>query len=337
MIAAASDLDVNILSSYHPKEVIVSSQGHIDTVGMKGSKLKVNRKFKDSYQSFGSQFSLEFENFTRSYSGSVEIVPGGNELILVNTVGEDQYVASVVGAEMVPGAALEALKAQAILCRTFIYTCMRHYDDPWDLCDLTHCQSYRGMETVTGATNQAVAETEGMFLTYHGEPCRIYYHSTSGGMTADATSIWPDEYGPYLKSVPDPYCSASPHFRWTYTVSADELARGMNYPNIRDIQVIERTEDGRVRLIAVKVNEEGLLYDGWDFRMEVCQGLGWNTLKSSWFDVSRDADAYVFTGKGLGHGVGLSQWGAKKLAEEKKDFRQILEYYYPGTEITVWR
>ncbi|MEA3310626.1 MAG: SpoIID/LytB domain-containing protein, partial [candidate division WOR-3 bacterium] len=329
-------VNVNILSSYHPSQVTVIAGDRKGKLTAKGNTIYVNSKSIERYGCSADSFTLKWQDKTRSYAGSLEVWAEKGELILVNKVEEDAYLASVVGAEMVPGAELEALKAQAVLCRTFIYTAMNHCQDDWDLCDLTHCQSYRGLETVTDATRKAAAETDGMLLTYHGEPCKVYYHSTSGGQTADAASIWPTEDEPYLKSVPDPYCSDSPHYRWEFVATPADIARALNFPSIADLRVIYTFPDGRVDKVGVKYLEEGLLYDGWNFRMLLCQALGWNTVKSSWFEIERDCAAYVFRGRGLGHGVGLSQWGAAGMAYQGADFRKILAHYYPGTEVKRW-
>lgn len=341
LIVAAQPVKVNILSSYHLEDAKViaggekGEEGEEDALEVRGDQLYVNGRKQDVYASSKGGFTVEWNDKSRDYEGWLKAWVEDGELALVNIVDEDDYVASVTGAEMVPGAGLEALKAQAVLCRTFIYTSLRHEED-WDFCDLTHCQSYRGLETVSEMARKAVAETEEMLLAYHGEPCKIYYHSTSGGRTADAGSIWPDEACPYLVSVPDPYCADSPHYRWEFVASPQDLARALDFPSIADLRVIDTFPDGRVDKIGVKYLEEGLLYDGWNFRMLLCQELGWNTIKSSWFEIVRDGAAYVFRGRGLGHGVGLSQWGAAGMADEGASFKEILAHYYPGTEVKKW-
>jgi len=335
LITIILGVNVNILSSYHPSQVAVIVGDRKGKLTAKGNTIYVNSKSIERYGCSADSFTLKWQDKTRSYAGSLEVWAEDGELILVNKVEEDAYLASVVGAEMVPGAELEALKAQAVLCRTFIYTGCRHQDEPWDLCDLTHCQSYRGLETVTAATGKAVAETEGMFLTYHGEPCKIYYHSTSGGRTADARSIWPDEYAPYLRSVPDPYCSASPHYSWRCTLTSSQIAQASDITHVSDIEVVESAPDNRVIEIRVR-GSESVIYLGWQFRMIMTRKLGWGTLKSSWFEVRKDGESFIFTGHGLGHGVGLSQWGAVGMAEQGADFRKILAHYYPGTEVKRW-
>ncbi|MBD3284828.1 SpoIID/LytB domain-containing protein [candidate division WOR-3 bacterium] len=330
-------LSVNILSSQHLTDASVVCCERRDVLSALGSTLTVNDRESSEYKSSGDGFEISWNGASRGYDGRLEVKAANGELLCVNEVELADYLASVVGAEMVPGAGLEALKAQAVLARTFVETAHRHEDKSWDFCDLTHCQSYKGLESATPSSRKAVDETEGLHLLFKGQPCEVYYHSTSGGRTANISNIWPDVNHDYLISVADPYSSQSPHHSWTYVVSASDLARSLGFCDIGDVRVIERSSDERVKLIALKVGEEGILMGGWEFRMQVCQALGWNTVKSSWFEVERDAGAYVFSGFGLGHGVGLSQWGAKGMADEGKDFREILAHYYPGTKVIIWQ
>jgi len=337
LITFLISVSVNILSSHHLVDASVICSGKTDLLSARGNSLMVNGTESAEYKSEGDGFLVRWDRTSREYPGTLKVTAGNGELVLVNTVELSSYLASVVGAEMVPGAALEALKAQAVLARTFVKTASRHQNRAWDFCDLTHCQSYKGLESTTPATLRAVDETSGLCLLYEGQPCDVYYHSTSGGKTANVASIWPGENHDYLVSVPDPCSRISPHHRWSFVASAGEIARALDFTNISDIQVVEHAQDERVKLVALKVGEEGFLMEGWEFRMQVCQALGWNTLKSSWFEVQRDAGAFVFTGYGLGHGVGLSQWGAKGMADEGRTYLEILSHYYPGAEVGIWQ
>jgi len=334
--AAGGEVKVLILSSRHLRRATVSAEGRTDTLLCSGDTLYVNGAQHGRYLVSSDGFTLGFDAKSRKYAGSLEAWAQDGELRLVNRVPEEAYLASVAGAEMVPGAGLEALKAQAVLCRTLLYRGARHPGKPWEFCDLTHCQSYRGAETATPAARRAVRETAGLVLVYQGELCMVYYHSTSGGRTADATSIWPDVSAPYLRSVPDEACSASPHYRWECVLRASDIARALDMPHVSKVMILDRKPDGRTGRIALK-GSETRVYEGWNFRMLVCQALGWNTLKSSWFSVEQDAGAFVFKGRGLGHGVGLSQWGAAGMAQQGADFRTILAHYFPGAEVSRWR
>ncbi len=337
IFAASGLIKIDILSSYHLKKAVIRAEESEDTLQVKQNKLLVNGAFLDTYTLETKGFTVEWKAKSRNYDGWLKARVHDGELLLLNSVDKTNYLASVVGAEMLPNAGIEALKAQAVLARTFIYEKRkRHEREAWDVCDLTHCQSYRGRQTVSSASLKAVKETEGMILTYHNKPCRIFYHSTSGGSTANAAFIWPDECAPYLISVQDSFCKKSPHYRWERNIPAHKIAQVLGFEGISDLKVLSTYPDGRVKEIAVKYRQEKRVFGGWNFRMLVCQKLGWNSLKSSWFKVERVGKVYVFKGRGLGHGVGLSQWGAKGMADAGYDYREILTYYYPGTEVQKW-
>lgn len=328
-------VSVNILSSYHLKEIAVICEDKQTNLSASGVVLYVNGNAKQRWRSGSDSFTVQWNGRSRGYRGLLEVWVDAGELVLVNRVDEDSYLASVTGAEMVPRAGTEALKAQAVLSRTFIYKALRHQQELWDFCDLTHCQSYKGLESETPETRRAVLETEGLVMTCEGELCEVYYHSTCGGRTADARSIWPDVSTPYLVSVLCDFCKNSPHYRWQYRLSADDLERALEVSHASDIDVTERAPDGRVLEVRV-TGSASILYPGWNFRMFIARFAGWATLKSSCFQVRREGTDFVFSGSGLGHGVGLCQWGAKGMAEQGKDFREILGYYFPGTGVTKW-
>lgn len=336
LLAVLIGVSVNILSIYHPGKVTVSAGDKVDTLRARDGRLHVNSVLSETYECRADSFRVRVEDLERGYSGSLEAGAEGEELVLINHVHEEAYLASVVGAEMVPGAGLQALKAQAVLCRTFLFTAERHRGDAWDVCDLTHCQAYKGSESTTQASREAVNDTRDLIVFYQGEPARVYYHSTSGGCTARASSVWPTENAPYLCSVPDPYSQASPHHTWEHRISARDVAAALSLPHVSDVRVTRRAGDERVLEVEVHGSKD-VIYPGWTFRNLLARHSGWNTIKSSWFEVKREGDGFLFAGHGLGHGVGLSQWGAAGMAAEGASFRQILSHYFPGTEVRKCR
>lgn len=311
-------------------------EGGKNNLVVSGEQVLVNGNERQRWSVTSDSFTLRWGETSRIYRGSLEVWAEKGELILVNRIDEDSYLASVTGAEMVPHAGLEALKAQAVLARTFMHQALRHQDEPWEFCDLTHCQSYKGLESETPDTRRAVEETDGLVLTYEGELCEVYYHSTCGGRTANARSIWPDVSASYLVSVPCDYCHNSPHYRWQCRLSPVDVARALEMPHVSDLEVAQRAPDGRVTEVRM-TGSTSIIYPGWNFRMFLAHFAGWGTLESSWFQIQREGGDFIFSGRGLGHGVGLCQWGARGMAEQGKDFREILSHYFPGTEVTKWR
>jgi stage II sporulation protein D len=273
----------------------------------------------------------------RDYSGTIVTTGNGHFLDIFNTVPLREYVEGVIGNEM--GGALEALKVQAVLCRTYaLKNAGRHGE--FDFCDTTHCQHYTGRRNASVLVRQAVKETTGTVLLYNCELCDVYYHSTCGGVTNDVKGVWGSEDIPYLKSIDCERCNRSPHFRWEFEIEQDRLFEVLNGDTAEepvDIRIDETGNGGWVKQLSV------VFFGGWEERMSgesfhilMGRSFGWGSLKSANFVMNRIKDKkrgiyWKFSGRGLGHGVGLCQWGARALVESGKDYRTILNSYFPGT------
>jgi len=283
------------------------------------------------------------------YRGTLVIVPAGeNRLAIYNDLSLEEYLKGVLPTEILPGWPIEALKAQAIVSRTYaIKNRHRHAETYADFCDNSHCQVYNGYEAETFRTSWAVDATRGQFITYQGEPAEVFFHSTCGGITARADEIWMEEYFPYLVNVYDSIdggidaCAESPHYQWTYVTSRQALhtalqddartdpGRYLTYISIREIN-----QSGRVASVDI-VGEQRHTVNGWILRQVLSRVWGWESIKSSRFHLVRDGDQITFTGKGLGHGVGLCQYGAKKRAEAGYTASAILQVYFPYTKLAT--
>jgi stage II sporulation protein D len=271
------------------------------------------------------------------YRGTLTLSSEKGVIVLLNTVPLEAYLLSVVPAELSTRQPA-ALDAQAILCRTFALK-NRGRHAGWDLCDLTHCQSYGGVDTETAAGTRAVAETAGLIVTYGGVPAEVYYHSSSGGMTTSPAYVWGGPPVPYLVPVRDAFggrelSAGSPDFTWSFTVERRRLLAALADAlgqTVTGIGVAGRDPSGRAAKIRLSGADAELM--GEEFRIVVCRRFGWGSLKSTLFELHEEGGSYRFDGKGLGHGVGMSQWGAMELARMGKDYRQIIEFYFPGTKI----
>ncbi len=273
----------------------------------------------------------------RFYSGGLKIYALGKELCIVNLVSPAAYLAGILAAEM-PHAERAALQAQAVVARTFVAkNPSRHAEGGYQFCDLTHCQTYKGKSGVTAPIEQAVADTKNEILVYQQQPIAAYYSSTCGGRTADDNGVWANQKDqPYLTSQIDSnFCASSPHYRWRVKISAVSLheiwQRRLGAP-INGIIISKKGTDGRVRELAL-MGPALHLISGEDFRAVTCRVLGWNTLKSTAFDLRIEKNLYIFTGRGLGHGLGLCQYGAMEMARRGYSHREILRQYFPGTQI----
>jgi len=269
----------------------------------------------------------------RPYRGTLEVAPDGGALRLVNVVGMEDYVSSVVPAEY-PFPEPEGVKAQAVLVRTYALRSRGRFGTH-DVVDHVGSQVYRGMESETPLARQAALATRGEVLTYGGALVDAVYSSSSGGHTADNESIWAGSPLPYLRGRPDPYDHASPNYRWTEQVESARLLRALSQHygfNVTGIAVGGTSREGRVtsvRLTGARTHTE----QANRFRLTVNDLLRRNLLKSTFFTMERRGAQYVFTGRGFGHGVGMSQFGAREQARQGRSYREILAFYYTGVTL----
>lgn len=168
-----------------------------------------------------------------TYSGILELVPQNGALRVVNVAYLEDYVRGVVVSEVFSNWPDEALRSQAIVARTFtLYTVGKHSADGFDICNSTHCQSYRGIGAAVESTDRAVADTRGLVVAYNGAPALTTYHSSSGETTENSQSAWGGDQSqyPYLVSVHTGFneCANYTNGKWSYTVSAQELADYIN-------------------------------------------------------------------------------------------------------------
>jgi len=280
----------------------------------------------------------------RSQGLRVQVRPRGGGPAVVRLVELEDYVAGVLAGEAGELAQPEALKAMAVAARSFaIRSRGRHAAEGFDFCSLTHCQAYTS-QAPEERFRAAARATAVQVLRFNGEVIRAYYTGNCGGHSQSAANVWPDQAAPYLPAQPDPYCvrdgnSPARNVRWTTRLPAAQLEAALRGEpamdpggQLRRLAVLERDATDRVRRLEIAggVRRE---VDGNYFRFLIGRRLGWEKLKSTAFEVRREGGDFVFEGRGFGHGVGLCQAGAARMAEAGFDYRRILAHYYPGTEL----
>jgi SpoIID/LytB domain protein len=265
---------------------------------------------------------------------------------LTLSVSFDEYCVGVLRAESSVEDRLEALKAQAIVSRTFALKNLgRHQQEGYDFCSITHCQRYAPKTSDSARERlyeRAVAETSGqVLLDDQGGLVDAYFNACCGGATANIGSIWGIKAAPYLQGVVDPYCRAAPNANWTLILRADKLARALRTDPrtdvgsvVKSIFVESRDNAGRATTVAIEGNRI-VSVRAWDFKIIVGRSLGWSILKSSWFDVAPTLNGFVFHGHGFGHGIGLCQEGAHVMAKRGASCAEILAHYFPTTQISA--
>lgn len=267
----------------------------------------------------------------RVYRGAIWLKPvrAGAETSFqaINLVDLEDYLLSVVPSEMPTSWHIEAVKAQSIAARSYaVANYWKNEKDNYDVKDTTDDQVYLGVESETEAGNQACDETAGVVLKHNRKVISAFFHSTSGGATEVGENVWGKEI-PYVQSVVD-YDDNSPHFSWQRkcAVSQAEKAFGLKTGSLLSIQPFWKVASNRVKQAAVVSLDNTTIVTGERLRQLF-------KLPSSNFNVSFEDDYYIFAGRGFGHGLGMSQYGAKTLAESGYNAAQILSYYYRDVSV----
>ncbi|WP_455611465.1 SpoIID/LytB domain-containing protein [Cloacibacillus porcorum] len=215
-----------------------------------------------------------------SYHGSILFEASGSGFNIVNQVDVEQYLKGVLKDEMSPAWPVEALKAQAVLARTYTLSSKKH--GKYDLCAQVHCQSYSGVAGESPAIDEAVSATGGELLKYGGSVAQVFYYGDSGGFSASSRAVWGKDI-PYLQARPDPVSYSSPNARWQTTLSMQQIssslaAAGIQVGSISSIRPYSRDESGRVQQLEINGSGGRKLVTGNQFRLAVGAGVVKSTL-----------------------------------------------------------
>lgn len=266
----------------------------------------------------------------------------------IEEVNLDEYLYGVVSAEMSANYETEALKAQAVVARTYTIYQMRHNSNKHenaDICDnYACCQAWISKEDRISKWNgeeaesnwnkieEAVNSTTGKIVTYNGEPINAFFHSNSGGVTESSVNIWGGIDYPYLKSVETAGEDGYKQYTSQVEISKQDLVNRLkekyqdceiDYSQENCIQILEYTSSGRVKTIKFGNKEIA--------GTEARSILG---LKSTNFTFSINGDIVTFSVTGYGHGVGMSQTGADSMAKSGANYEEIIKHFYTNVEIT---
>ena len=263
-------------------------------------------------------------------------------LTVVNRAGNLQqmdlreYLVGVVLAEMPASFESEALKAQAVVARTYTRKRMEggKHGQAAVCMDSGCCQGWRsgedylaqgGKPSAVEKVRAAVADTDGLVLRYEGKLIDATYFSCSGGVTEDAVAVWGQDV-PYLQSVQSPGEEEAPRFSDSVTFSPAEFAGKLGLSADGDPEnwfgAVTYTAGGGVETMVIR----GKSFSGTQLRSK----LG---LRSTAFEIAVSGDTITVTTRGFGHRVGMSQYGAQAMAQEGSSFSEILAHYYTGTEL----
>lgn len=261
----------------------------------------------------------------------------GSDMTVINVVELESYLYSVVGKEMSPSWNIEALKAQAVCARSYALTHLGRFSQyGFDLCDTQNSQVYQGIKAEADSTRLAVDSTKGKAVYYGGKPVEVFYFSSGGGSTEDVSNVWGSSF-PYLKSAADPYekDSEATRYNWSTTISRSELsdklaAKGLEIGELLGMEITKTSDAGRVTEL-VFTGTEGQ----YTAKLEKTRTiLGGDVVYSQKYTFVLDEnDVFTFTGNGWGHAVGMSQWGAKAMADSGFGYEDIIKFYFAGVEV----
>jgi stage II sporulation protein D len=260
----------------------------------------------------------------------------------------DEYLYGVVSAEMPASFEKEALKAQAVVARTYtIYKIESNEEKHGEanICDDSGCcqawiskeDRFTKWEEASREANwnkivEAVESTKGKYITYEGKPINAFFHSNSGGKTETTLNVWGGSGYPYLQSVSTSGEDAYTQYKSEVTLTKEGFINKIkekysdfeiDFNDEKCISILEYTEGNRVKKIRIGNKE----FSGVEIRTLI-------GLKSANFNIEIKGDNIYFSVVGYGHGVGMSQTGADSMAKAGKNYEEIIKHFYTGVEIS---
>ena len=297
------------------------------TSGTKSGRGRFSPVFPGEIKFSEKGFALQ----SRQYNGDLFIHDaGGGKLNYVIHVLFEDYLVSVLGHEMGDSWPLEALKAQAVVARTYAIARINNKKD-YDMTSDTTNQVFGGNPSKSENLKKAVAQTAGLILAYDGKPADVYFHSSCGGSLASSSEVWKTNR-PYLVQKKTGDCVSSSAYKWKYETKISDFAKIIGLSSVSGVNISSKTPSGRVDELIFTGGGTFKKISAADFRKKI----GGVTIKSTLFGIRISGNNIQISGKGYGHGVGMCQWGARAKAASQS-FRAIIEYYFPGVRITDLR
>ncbi|MBU3111035.1 SpoIID/LytB domain-containing protein [Clostridium lacusfryxellense] len=366
-MASRTQLNITFNGDYTLNGVIYES-GTSYILKVSGAKIDLNGVLYDNISFIPKNASNTIKivsSYSRSYLGVMtfktipsnkiskisNILPIYTLVIPVNTVYIEDYLKGVVGLEMSDYFPIEALKAQAVAARNYaLANVSKHINKTgYSICDTIDCQVYGGYEKpliyVNLNVNAAVDSTKGKVLLSGGNLITAFYSASDGGYTEDSGNVWTNSLS-YLKAKQDSYDGYDVNYLWKKTFTNEEI-NSLFKMSLKvqptdtfvkiDTNTITKFDSGRIKNISlIFKNSVGTQYI-LNYSKEAARTF--LNLKSALYNVvyypatSTTTETYSFDGKGIGHGVGMSQIGARNRATAGQSFEDILKFYYDGTTL----
>ena len=359
-VSAQKKLDVNIFYSSTVKHLLVSNDigtyilikdgKSADTLpslfNLKilrvGSQITINQDGKDlgtfskiELKKLNLDHSVKLKSLThnsktRKYWGDFTIKSNGKKLVIINTVDIAQYIEGVVESESGGGQGIEYYKIQATISRTYALNHLdRHAKEGFDLCDHVHCQVYHSRSLRNELIPQAVSETKNMVIVDSDiDLITASFYSNCGGQTANSEDVWVSKVS-YLRSVKDPFCTDKHNATWSKTLNKKDF---ISYIKRKNASSLRHNPTDSMNF-DFSQGKRRIYYSGEGYRVMLKKMRKDWKLKSTYFSVTEKEDKIILNGKGFGHGVGLCQEGAMKMADLGYSFLEILRFYYTGVHL----
>ncbi len=323
------------------------------------SSSKVKLKYKENVYSseYFKIYPLNEKFLTinkKRYRGSLKIINNNSKLSLINTLDLEDYLKGVILKEMPLGKGtdnLEALKAFIIVARTYAIAKISEGKKIFDIYPDIRDQIYDGLDAENAIINKLIEITKGKILYYKNDIAKVFYHSTCGGYTESVENVFNHSSLPYLKSLADgnlPNCKISPKYKWEKIFTKEMIINNLFEANLitdknfilKNLKIIRRFKSGRIKELKLYIKRKDKLQEISLFSNNIryiLKDTDNNILPSSNFEIFENENNTVkFKGKGFGHGVGLCQWGSIYLSNIGTNYIDIIQHYFPETEIKVY-
>ena len=294
-----------------------------DTIYKKAKKINLTAS---GLKSFFQIKPLKPQITERRYEDGLEITSKNKSLFIINVVKTDNYIAGVVQSETWGATTnIDFFKVQAICCRNYLMNNLeKHAEEGYNLCDGVHCQAYKTRANKKEVTEGAYKSKGEVIVDSQGNIIETLFHSNSGGETVNAKDVWGKDV-PYLVSIEDSFSVGGKHYQWEKYI---KLKDWLNYFRNKGLNIKDKEiEDALINFSQQEGRKTDLL------------GIPLTTirkdfnLKSTYFDVQKWGGEVKLTGKGYGHGVGMSQEGAIKMCEEGYEYWEVIEHYFKGVKV----
>lgn len=294
-----------------------------DTIYKKAKKINLT---PSGLKSFFQIKPLNPQITERRYEDGLEITSKNKSLFIINVVKTDNYIAGVVQSETWGATTnIDFFKVQAICCRNYLMNNLeKHAEEGYNLCDGVHCQAYKTRANKKEVTEGAYKSKGEVIVDSQGNIIETLFHSNSGGETVNAKDVWGKDV-PYLVSVEDSFSVGGKHYQWEKYI---KLKDWLNYFRNKGLNIKDK-----------EIEDALLTFSQESGRKTDIMGISLKTiredfdLKSTYFNVQKWGGEVKLTGKGYGHGVGMSQEGAIKMCEDGYEYWEVIEHYFKGVKV----